>query len=417
MGLDAPGPDSLRSRDLGAPGDAVPLVLTLGFDSVLERETGLRASAIISGRSGLFTTSRSLAAGAASRFVPGVAVLMGLAACAAGQQPAPADPLADVRQQASFTAAQDGVIDEWLTAQVDQLKQAVRRDGPEAAAEFREAFQSELNNPQSASQYLDRLTERLVPVAAAEFASGEESLLMVQVALAWVLGDLNRVSTGSALSVGLRHQADAVRYLCAVAYAKLRPAIAVDAASTRNVIALLKAAGVAEANGVVRGAVYEALGYEEARHLPMVVEALVEVFAARVEARQSGRQLRANRAELWAFEYLYRVRNEIPQALRPVLIRQLVALLVLDVQRYGAAVPGERRIIEERIEVGELLIEVLTNGSGGDVRGAMKKGGEAVEQEMIRELSKWVGGEGVEGSLNNPPWNVPVGGRPQPTAP
>ena len=417
IGLDTPCPDSLPSRDLGAPGDAVAPGLTLGFDSVLERETELTASATVSDPSGWSTATRSLAAGAASRVASAFTVLMCLAACAAGQQPAPADPLAEVRQQVAFTSAQDSLIDAWLTARVDQLKRAVRRDGAEAAAEFRQAFQSELNNPQSTSQYLDRLTERLVPVAAAEFAAGDESPLMVQVALAWVLGDLNRVSTSSALSVGLRHQADAVRYLCATAYAKLRAAIAVDAATTRSVIALLKTAGVTEANGVVRGAIYQALGYEEARHVPEVVGALVEIFAARAEARRSGQQRRGDRAEVSAFEYLYRVRGDIAQAQRPRLVQQLAALLALDVERYGSAVPGERRDIEWRIEVGELLIETLTNGAGGDVRGAMKKGGEAVEQEMAGELLKWVGGEDGQGALNSAPWNVPVGGWPQATAP
>ena len=164
-------------------------------------------------------------------------------------------------------------------------------------------------------------------------------------------------------------------------------------------------------------ALYEALSYEETRHLPEVVRALADVFAARVQVRQTGQQRRAERAELLAYEFLLRVRGDISQALRPPLVRQLAALLTLDVQRYTSAVPDERRTIEERIHVGELLVEALTDDDGGDVRGAMEKGGATAEEGMLRELRKWVGGPDVEGALNKPPWNVPAGGLPQSAAP
>ena len=338
---------------------------------------------------------------------------------AGGQQGTPdeaaADPLADVRQRVAFTNAEDRVIDDWLAARIEQVKAGVGAGGQKAiaaSAEFRAAFQSELQNPQSTPRYLDRLADRTAAVAVVEFADADTGPRLVHVTLAWVLLDLNRVSTRDALAAGLRHPQEAVRYLCAKAYAKLRPSISPDAATTRSVIALLKTAGTAETSGVVLRALYEALAYDQARHLTEAVQALTDVFAARVRARQGGQLRRADRAELVAFRHLDRVRHDIAQALRPPLVRQLVALLALDVERHASAIPEERRVVEERIEECESLIEVLAGGGGGDVRGAMKRGGDAMEKEMALELRKWVGGEGVQGALNKAPWNVPVGGLP-----
>lgn len=344
-----------------------------------------------------------------------LAVVLWACAVAAGQEPgageSSADPLGAVRNRTTLGAAEDRAIDAWIAARRDQLRADMRNGEAAAAVAFRAAFQVELKNPASTQQYLGRLAERTASVAIEEFGSGDAGDVVVDRAFAEVLLNLDRVSTREALAAGLRHPAEPVRYLCARAYAKLKPAIAADSQLTRRTIAQLAEAGAAESNPVVLGAIYEALSYDQASDLDATVEAMVTVLAASVAARQSEQRLRADRAELVAFEFLLSVRNRIPETSRPPLVRQLAALLVLDVDRYAAALPDERRDLEERVEVGESLLEALA-GQGGDVRGAMKKGGAGAEEAMGVELRKWVGGGGQQGALNKAPWAVPPGGLP-----
>ena len=114
-----------------------------------------------------------------------------------------------------------------------------------------------------------------------------------------------------------------------------------------------------------------------------------------------------------AWEFLKQVRNRIPDAEKVALARQVAAFLALDVNRSAAAEGDEKRIVEERIEVGEELLELLVGrGVGGNVRGAMTGGGPTADLDMKLELIKWVGAEGEQGALNEGPWNVPVGGLP-----
>jgi hypothetical protein len=344
-----------------------------------------------------------------------VAVVLWLSVVVAGQQPdageVPEDPLAGVRDRASLGPPEDRAIDAWITAQLEELRAAPVAALLTATADFRAAFRAELDNPASSPQYLDRLAERTAAAAMREFGSGNDDDTAIDRALAWVLFDLERVSARDALLAGLRHPAEEVRYLAAKTYAKLRSAIAADSQLTRRVITQLGQAGAAESSPVVMGAVYQAVSYEQANYLDASLDAMAQVLDAVVQARQSGQRLRAGRAELEAFEFLLKVRTRIPQASRPRLVRQLAALLALDVGRYGQALPDERRDIQERIEVCESLLEALSE-PGGDVRGVMKTGGPAVGEAMAGELLKWVGGQDQDGVLNKAPWGVPRGGLP-----
>ncbi len=416
--LDTPGPDWLGSPDLSLAADAEPPLPSCGFENVLETKTEVdRGWARRDPRpSCRHWRGATMGRAVSSGLICGLVLCLGQAAM--GQDPPPAggtaDALAGVRQKTTFTSAEDDIIDDWVGARMAQLRagvDAASDEGVEAASEFREAFAAEQRNAQSTPRYLDRLAERVAAVAVVEFGKTDDAALLVHASLAWVLLDINRASARSALDAGLRHPQATVRYLCARAYAGLRDSLAADAATTRAVIILLKTTGTGESSGVVLGALYEALAYEDARHVGLVVPALAEVFAARVAARQAGQIVRTDRAELAAFYYLDRVRNGIDQAARPALVRQLAACLALDVQRHASAIPEERIILEERIEICESLIEALAGGVGG-VRAAMKAGGDSVEEEMGLELLKWVGGEGVQGTLNAAPWSVPSGGLP-----
>ncbi len=354
----------------------------------------------------------------------GMVVLAMLVACgpAVAQQPdagAADDPLSTIRNRTTFSNDNDpadSVIDTWLTAQLDQFRAAVAAedgDPAQAAADLRAAIRRELSHADSTPVYLARLAARTGRIAVTEFAAPDNSgPVDAATALAWALLDLNRTTATDALAAGLRHPQGSVRYLCAKAFDRLKPAITVDATTTPKIIERLKSAALAETDGEVLAAIYAAVSYDDARHIPEVIPALAEVFAARVQLRNTGQLVRVDRAELIAFEYLHRIRANIPQALLPPLVQQLAALLTLDVQRYESAVPGERRALEERIEVGESLMQALVGAAGGDVRGAMKKGGPTAPAEMATALAAWVGGEGVEGALNKAPWTVPVGGLP-----
>ena len=332
----------------------------------------------------------------------------------AAQDAADVDPLAAVRGQASFGAAQDQVIDQWIAARIDELKAASADDSVKAGQAFTTSFRHELINPAGTARYLDRLAERTAAAVAAEFNAGNDGDEKVHGALARVLYAIGRFPVRDGLEVGLRHKSEQVRYYCAKGFAKLKSGIGADVALTRNTIGSLKGAGASEVSDVVLGAIYDALGYDQVRHLGEVVPALAEVLAAQAKRRSEGGQVLAGRAELRAYYYLKRVRNNIAQQSKAPLVGQLAAMLALDVRRYEFAPPDEILDLQERIDACEELIQGLAGAAanGGNIRAAMKAGGVAVAEEMGLELIKWVGAPGQQGSLNSAPWNVPVGGLP-----
>ncbi len=329
------------------------------------------------------------------------------------QDDAASDPLSGVRVQRNFGPSQGQAVDSWIAAQIRKLKQGVSSDAVEAAKQLRQSIRQEMNNPASTPQYISHLAERMGAAAVAEYGAGEgPEDLEVDRAIARVLKDLNRVPVRDGLVAGLKHPASEVRYLSARTFAELRGAISDDAATTRSVITVLKAAGVDESNGTALAAIYQALSYTQDRHRVEALTALVDVLAAQVTRRKDGQQVIATRAELTAFTFIRRVRDALTnQQLNATLVQQLAATLALDVGRFSSAMPAEKINLEERIEECESLLDDLTSPlSGGSVRKEMKKREAGTEESMSLELIKWVGAEGQAGALNSSPWSVPVGG-------
>lgn len=323
----------------------------------------------------------------------------------------PPDPLDQVRELMALGDADLQVIDDWIAARIDGLKQSVGGDSVTAGAAFREAFAGQQLNAANSPEFSRQFAARAGVAFAREFGQAEPQPQAVVWPMARVLFELDSFETRQALSLGLAHPVQAVRYLCAKTYASLRSQISTDLNLARGTITVLRDVAVEEPNDIVLGALYEAMGYSE--HAPEAAGAMAEVFAARVGKRQTGQIAVADRAELRAWEFLKQFRNRIPEPQGAPLVRQLAAHLTLDVNAYPTAQGQQRLTIEERIEVGEDLLEgVVGRGAGGNVRKAMKAGGAAVDLDMKLELIEWVGAEGQEGVLNKNPWNVPVGGLP-----
>lgn len=119
-----------------------------------------------------------------ARLLSAVAALLAITSVAAAQSDS-GDPLAEIRNRASFTAAEDQVIDQWISDRLAELKGADPDRRWRAAREFREAFQNEVNNSQSSPRYLRRLAERFTPVATQEFRNPDQNKdEAVQVAVA-----------------------------------------------------------------------------------------------------------------------------------------------------------------------------------------------------------------------------------------
>lgn len=321
------------------------------------------------------------------------------------------DPLDPVRELVALSSADLQLIDDWAASRIDELRQAVQAEPTAAAAAFREAFARQRRNPANSAEFSRQFAARAGAAFATEFGRQDPEGAAIVWPMARILLESDSFETRQALTIGLAHPVQAVRYLCAKTLAGLRNRIGADLNLARNTIALLGEAGVKEQNGVVLGALYEAMGYNE--QVEEASRALADVFAARVNKRQTGQIAVADRAELLAWEFLKQVRNRIPDAEKVALARQIAAFLALDVNRSAAAEGDEKRIVEERIEVGEELLELLVGrGVGGDVRGAMTGGGPTADLDVKLELIKWVGAEGEQGALNKGPWNVPIGGLP-----
>ena len=339
----------------------------------------------------------------------------------AQEEPA-ADPLDAVRERAAFTANDDQVIDAWLTTRIDELKAAAEPANEaedeakaearrrEAGNSFRKAFETQLKHQDNTPRFVARFAERTGVAMAAQFQQANALPSEVAGYLGWVLLEMNRIETREALTAGLRHPVQAVRYRCARSLAVLLPKISPDRAAAQATIGWLEEAGRGETSSTALGAIYRAMAYAD--HLDEAARALAAVFAARVDKIRTGQLLVADRAEVDIWDDLRKVRTRIPDAQKAALVRQLAAFLVLDVKRFSQAQGPQKTTIAERIEVCELLLDSLVGpvAGKGNVRGEMKKGSADPEIEMKLELLKWVGGEGQEGCLNSPPWNVPPGG-------
>jgi len=339
---------------------------------------------------------------------------VGLQAARAQDQEAaapPANPLDPVRELVALSSDNLEVIDGWIAARINELKNATGPEVTAAGTAFHQAFARERQNPANSAEFGRRFAARAGAAFATEFGLAEPLSKEAAWPLARVLLDLDSFDTLDAVNAGLAHPVQAVRYLCAKTCSGLRNRISTDLNLTRSMITLLKDAAVKEPNAVVLSALYGAMGYTE--HTEESARAMAEVFAARVQKRQTGQIKVADRAELAAWEFLHQARARIPDPEKALLARELAGFLTLDVDRYAVAKGDEQLTIEERIEVGEDLLERLVGrGGGGNVRKAMKAGGTSVDLDMKLELVNWVGAEGAEGALNKSPWNVPVGGLP-----
>jgi hypothetical protein len=305
----------------------------------------------------------------------------------------------------------DRIIDAWIAEELAALSAAP--DDPQAARDFRARFHAQMTNPANTPEFTTRLVERTAAAFKGPLAACGDLSASAAWAMAWVLTDSDSVAALDALSAGLRcrDRVD-VRYVCAKGFAKLRPKISVDRVLTERTIGELTRAGEAEANGVVAGAIYEALYYNDPDHRQQGFDAMLDVLAARLKKRRTPVPI-CDGGELKLLEFL---RESLPraQSFRERLVPELAVMLRLDVERFAQDdVPEDEQMrLAESIDACEaLLVSVVSPPAGSEpgVREAMRKSGEEQKLEMKLELNRWIGTEQTPGILNGAPWKVPVG--------
>jgi hypothetical protein len=343
-----------------------------------------------------------------------------LAADVTGQEPpgdeagpglTAASALDELRGRVPAGADDDRIIDAWISEELAALSAAA--DDPQAARDFRARFQSQITNAANTPEFTTRLVERTAEAFKGPLAACGDLSASAAWAMAWVLTDSDSVAALDGLSAGLgcSDRVD-VRYVCAKGFARLRPKIGVDRVLTERTISELTKTGQAEANGVVAGAIYEALHYTDPDHRQQGLNAMLDVLEARLKKRRTPVPI-CDGGELKLLEFL-RESPPTAQSVRERLVPQLAVMLRLDVERFAQdGVPEDEQVrLAESIDACEaLLVSIVSPPAASEpsVREAMRKSGEEQKLEMKLALNEWIGTEQTPGILNATPWKVPVG--------
>ncbi|MEE9294950.1 MAG: hypothetical protein V3W34_08335 [Phycisphaerae bacterium] len=308
----------------------------------------------------------------------------------------------ELRKRGPSGANDDRIIDDWLTIQFDKLT------GGDDAARAREQFMHELDRLRNAPESTERFTEALAKRLGAgiktelEKAPPPPTARAETMVLALIEADDQRTAPG--LTAALKFPAVSVRYLGAKGLQRIRDSLSTNPINeVRHVVRVLGDVGATEANAVVVERIYRAMSF--ANPDAEVFGAIAQVLQGRVQRYRDGAAL-DDTAESAILDYLSGRQTSAQQA-API-IRELAALLRLDVERYDRQnlQPRARDSIERRIDMCESAIERITGLTGGDVRGVMKQGGAGVAPAMKLELFKWTGTQREAGALNAAPWNV-----------
>jgi len=344
-----------------------------------------------------------------------IAVLV-FAAAATGQErsdssASPEDQALDTLRTREPASMDDPVFDNWIDAELIKLNAAVADplEGPEAANRFANRCRREYNNDKNSVGFKRRLAERLAARCQTEFDKGADLAPVAARALARALAGLNSVSARDGLLAGLSFPDQVVRYLSANALASIKTDIAADDRLTEAALEDIARRCRDEVNGVVAGAVYRALAYED--HPAQSVAAIVDVLEGRVDQLRST-QLELGHAELPAIRFLQSV-NIGGEANKVKVVGPLAVLLRIHVQRFGQKNVSDREqaAIAETIFETESLIEKLVAppGRAPNIRDKMQKNDPGAALNMEIELNQWIGTEQTEGLLNGSPWNVSRG--------
>ncbi|UCG17796.1 MAG: hypothetical protein JSV19_07145 [Phycisphaerales bacterium] len=335
-------------------------------------------------------------------------------AIAAGQEESPdaADEAMDaLRGRAPVGEQDDEVLDDWIARELASLRDAPT--DPERAERFRNRFKLQITNSDNVPEFVARFAERAGTAFMAELADCDRLAPPAARALAWVLGDFDRVGTIDALEAGLKcaNRPD-VRYLCARAFVDLRDNVGPNPLLMEKALGILREAGRVESNGLVVGQVYRALEFTNPDRFSAATEAILDVLTARLETRRAapgGPTCDGGELQLLAF---FTAHPPPARALTVRLAGQLAVMLRLDVTRFGQEGVDEfekLRLVEAIDACEALLVRLVVPNRAPNIRDAMNKDNDVRILEMNIELNKWVGTPDTSGVLNEAPWSVPAG--------
>ena len=303
-----------------------------------------------------------------------------------------------------------GRIAEWVRFEVERLAQVVPGGRGAAARAFRVAFGDQFTDLKNTQAFLAQFPVQTSVVAQTQFADTNVDP-WVAGSLARVLIDMNRSETHAGLLKGVACDVSLARHLCARGLADQRAYVASDNARLATTVNAIKDAATAESSPVVLGSLYRALAYPN--QLAAVFDAYVAIFDQRIAARKKSPAADGAEASAFAFFRAPVVTNSMTAGQKTQLVAKLAGFLRLDAERYNTAILAVDEIdrLERSLFTVEEILAAVTGAKGGDVRGVLASGGFLNRALVVREAYKWVGDPNAktEGTLNAPPWNVPVG--------
>ncbi len=332
--------------------------------------------------------------------------VIGMAASSVFAQSAPPS-LDTVRGLGTIGSSEQRMIDAWLEWQVNRLESSSAKD---AFKTLKEAFDAERLNQGNSAAFVGAMAARTARMAEQRLPNSGPNSATAR-AIARMLFDLNREQAVPGFIAGLRSKDQSARYFSAAGLEQQRGSITTARTQVTEVVAALKAAGLAETNPTIVKHIYGALAYEPIT--PEVFDAYVGILDKRLEARRQG-ALVVDGAEVQVLEYLRKrsVLDGLSRGQSPQLVGRLAVLLRLDAQRYvSETLPFvEKDRVERQLFAVEEILTTLT-AQNGEIAAALRADGHNNRERILAETLLWVGDSetSTEGRLSGTPWNVPIG--------
>lgn len=356
-------------------------------------------------------------------FVYVIGLALGARAALAQDLDALIDAMRDLRQ---VSASDKENIAEWIRGQATAVGTAAEDQENDAFVKARTAIRESYEHSRNSEAFKDAFAEQLGKVAQQWFGN-QAADPMANMVLARALRDINRVETAQALLAGLKSSSVAARFLCLRTIGELQSAIAGNNSLFPEVVSALRDLGVsdAEEQPVIVAYVYEALGFPG--RAGDVFDEIMEVLAARLQHRRDA--VKADGAEVALYRYLLRddaaALNALSREQKSQLVKSLAVLFRMNAQRYNdqalAPTPPEQvdTAFDERDAIERALVDLETifmtlvgrTGQPGRIESILRDQGWEGRPQILDEMWKWVGNPdtNTQGTLNEDPWNVPVG--------
>lgn len=343
-------------------------------------------------------------------------VMMLAAASVLAQQQSPEDAAVDtICQLPTISEGDKDRIAQWVQSQVTRLAQVPEAEGLQAANDFRNRFAARLADARCSEAFRTEFPNQAAVVGEKVLADSGTGRY-VAFALARVLVEMNRPATVPALQACLKSPRPVARFLCARGLTEQKQAIASDKEKAEQMRRALREAGLAEQDPIVLAHIYRALALPT--QAALVVEDYTQIMNRRLQdTRSSGFVADGAEIEAFAFFDSQGVLDALSASQKQDLVRPLAEFLRLYSARYNTDQLEFYEIdrLERLLHYTESLLDRLVDKDGGKIRDVLTSQGYAGRASVYAEAAKWIGDSESKtpGTLNGPPWNVPLGGSAQ----